>query len=302
VVCRFVKPDFSKRLTIMTTENDLTQNSAAYQRMAQAIDYLQQHLFEQPSLDEAASAVNLSSFHFQRLFTEWAGVSPKKFLQYLSIDYAKQLLKIEQATLQETAYSIGLSGTSRLHDLFVTIEGMTPGEFKNGGAQLTINYAFADSPFGQLIVASTSKGVCHLAFDDDEQQALLNLKYQFPNATYQQMGDRFQQNALCIFQKDWQQLTKIKLHLNGTPFQLKVWESLLAIPEGRLTTYGALASKIENPNACRAVGSAIGRNPVAFLIPCHRVIQASGQLGGYRWGTTRKSALIGWEAARVNAT
>ncbi len=284
----------------MTTENDLTQNSAAYRRVAQAIDYLQQHFTEQPSLDDVACAVNLSSFHFQRVFTEWAGVSPKKFLQYLSIDYAKQLLKREQVTLLDTAHSIGLSGTSRLHDLFVTIEGMTPGEFKNGGAQLTINYAFADSPFGQLIVASTSKGVCHLSFADDEQQALLNLKCQFPNAIYKQTNDQFQQNALCIFQKDWQQLTKIKLHLNGTPFQLKVWESLLTIPEGQLTTYGVLASKIENPNACRAVGSAISRNPVAFLIPCHRVIQASGKIGGYRWGTTRKSALIGWEAARAN--
>jgi AraC family transcriptional regulator, regulatory protein of adaptative response / methylated-DNA-[protein]-cysteine methyltransferase len=278
---------------------DLAQSSSAYRRMAQAIDYLQQHFTAQPSLDEVAAAVQLSPFHFQRLFTEWAGVSPKKFVQFLSIDYAKRLLKEEQATLLDAAYSTGLSGTSRLHDLFVTIEGMTPGEFKNGGAQLTINYRFVDSCFGQLIVASTDKGICHLFFEDDEQQALVTLKSRFPQATYRQADDQFQQDALSIFQKDWRQLTPIKLHLNGTPFQLKVWESLLTIPEGRLTTYGTLAEKIDSPKACRAVGSAIGANPIAFLIPCHRVIQSSGKLGGYRWGTTRKSALLGWEAARA---
>lgn len=269
--------------------------------MANAIDYLQRHFKEQPSLDRVAAEVNMSPFHFQRLFTDWAGISPKKFVQYLSLGYAKQLISNEQSTLLDTAYATGLSGTGRLHDLFVSIEGMTPGEFKNGGEQLNINYSFADSPFGKLIVASTTKGICHLFFEEDEEQALSGLKSRFPNAIYRQVMDQSQQDALFIFQKDWRQLNQIKLHLSGTSFQLKVWESLLTIPEGRLTTYGNLAEKINKPKAFRAVGSAIGSNPVAFLIPCHRVIQSSGHLGGYRWGTTRKSVLIGWEAARLEA-
>lgn len=269
--------------------------------MSNAIDYLQRHFKEQPSLDRVAAEVNMSPFHFQRLFTDWAGISPKKFVQYLSLGYAKQLISNEQSTLLDTAYATGLSGTGRLHDLFVSIEGMTPGEFKNGGEQLNINYSFADSPFGKLIVASTTKGICHLFFEEDEEQALSGLKSRFPNAIYRQVMDQSQQDALFIFQKDWRQLNQIKLHLSGTSFQLKVWESLLTIPEGRLTTYGNLAEKINKPKAFRAVGSAIGSNPVAFLIPCHRVIQSSGHLGGYRWGTTRKSVLIGWEAARLEA-
>ncbi|MCB1668302.1 MAG: methylated-DNA--[protein]-cysteine S-methyltransferase [Porticoccaceae bacterium] len=275
------------------------QESTAYNRVAKAIDYIQLHFKEQPSLDQVAAEVNMSPFHFQRLFTDWAGISPKKFIQYLSLTYAKQLISNDRTTMLDTAYATGLSGTGRLHDLFVSIEGMTPGEFKNGGEQLNINYSFADSPFGKLIVASTAKGICHLVFEEDEKRALAELKARFPSATYHQIADQLQQNALFIFQKDWQQLKQIKLHLNGTPFQLKVWESLLTIPEGGLTTYGSLAEKINKPKASRAVGTAIGSNPVAFFIPCHRVIQASGQLGGYRWGTTRKSALIGWEAARL---
>ncbi len=309
----------------MTVESGVVQTlgvqrSTTYRRIAEVIDYLQQNFKEQPSLDEVGRVANLSPFHLQRMFTEWAGVSPKKFIQYLSLDHAKQLLKQEQKTLLETAHATGLSGSGRLHDLFVRIEGMTPGEFKNGGEKLTINYCFADSPFGKLIVASTSKGICHLFFEEDEAQALSDLQCRFPNATYLERMNQWQQEALFIFQKDrrqlqgqtsvsgkkklkqpeqLQQLQQIKLHLNGTPFQLKVWESLLSIPEGRLTSYGFLAEKLGNPKASRAVGSAIGSNPVAFLIPCHRVIQAGGNLGGYRWGTTRKSALIGWEAARL---
>lgn len=283
----------------MTFEDDAINDSVTYHRIAAAIDYLRKNFKQQPCLDEVAGAVNLSPFHFQRLFTQWAGVSPKKFIQFLSINYAKKVLQDDRATLLDTAYSIGLSGTGRLHDLFVKIEGMTPGEFKNGGAQLTINYNFANSPFGRLIVAATDKGICHLFFEDDEKQALANLHSRFPQATYRQADDQFQRAALAIFQKDWQQLQHIKLHLNGSAFQLKVWQSLLEIPPGRLTTYGALATKMANPKAYRAVGNAIGSNPVAFLIPCHRVIQSGGQLGGYRWGITRKSALIGFEAARA---
>ncbi len=271
-----------------------------YDRIAVAIEYIKHHFKDQPSLDELSAVVGLSSFHFQRMFSDWAGVSPKKFMQYLSIEYAKQLLKEQQSTLLDTAYEVGLSGTGRLHDLFVSIEGMTPGEYKNGGANLKINYGFAESPFGKLIVASTGKGVCHMYFEEDEKKALSDLKRRFPNAQYHQLIDERQKNALFIFQKDWRQLEQIKLHLNATDFQLKVWETLLKVPLGKLSTYSAIAANINKPNAARAVGSAIARNPVAFLIPCHRVIRASGDIGGYMWGDTRKSALIGWEAAKVN--
>jgi AraC family transcriptional regulator, regulatory protein of adaptative response / methylated-DNA-[protein]-cysteine methyltransferase len=163
---------------------------------------------------------------------------------------------------------------------------------------LVINYCFAESPFGKVIVASTSKGVCHMFFEDNEAQALADLEKRFPNASYHQITDSFQQDALFIFQNDWKQLNQIKLHLAGTPFQVKVWESLLKIPLGGLNTYGDIAKSIDQPNAARAVGTAIGSNPVAFLIPCHRVIQGSGNIGGYMWGETRKSAIIGWEAAQ----
>lgn len=272
-----------------------------YARIAIAIDYIKRNFKNQPSLDEVAGVVGLSPFHFQRLFTQWAGVSPKKFIQYLGVEYAKHLLKEKQSTLLDAAYETGLSGTSRLHDLFIKIEGMTPGEFKSGGENLVINYSFSDSPFGKLIVASTAKGICQLLFEEDELQALSNLKSRFPNAEYHQAADTFQQNSLIIFQNDWQQLDQIKLHLHGSDFQLKVWETLLKIPLGAVSTYGAMAKSIDKPKAARAVGSAIGRNPVAFLIPCHRVIQASGNLGGYRWGETRKSAIMGWEAAEVSS-
>lgn len=277
------------------------QKSTNYHRIAQAIDYIRAHFKDQPSLDDIASAIGISPFHFQRLFTEWAGVSPKKFMQYLSIDYAKQMLKNEHATLLETAYKTGLSGSSRLHDLFVNIEGMTPGEYKNGGEKLTIRYNFADSPFGKILVASTAKGVCQLCFQEDEHQALFNLMKRSPNARYQQMVDKFQQDALFIFQNDWQQLNEIKLHLKGTEFQLKVWQALLTIPTGELTSYGSIAQIMDKPNASRAVGTAIGSNPVAYLIPCHRVIRASGMFGDYKWGHTRKSVIIGWEASKVGS-
>ena len=273
------------------------QENINYTRIAQAITYISEHFKEQPSLDEIAQAIGISPFYFQRMFKEWAGVSPKKFMQYLSIEHAKQLLKNSQSCLLDTAFETGLSSTSRLHDLFISIEGMTPGEYKNGGENLVINYSFANSPFGQLIVATTSKGVCYMAFEDEQSKALLNLTKQFPHAQYCQKMDKFQQDALFIFKHDWQQPEKIKLHIKGTGFQLKVWETLLTIPKGELTSYGRIAQQIDKPKASRAVGTAIGSNPVAFLIPCHRVIQSSGNIGGYMWGNTRKSAIIGWEAS-----
>ncbi|WP_343523725.1 methylated-DNA--[protein]-cysteine S-methyltransferase [Pedobacter sp.] len=276
------------------------QEEINFNRIAKAISYIKANFKTQPGLEEIAEEVNLSPFHFQRLFSEWAGTTPKRFLQYISIGYAKEMLK-ENQSLFDTALETGLSGTSRLHDLFVNIEGMTPGEYKNGGENLHINYSFAESPFGNIIVASTSKGICHIAFYDDETIAFAKLQRQFPAAQYQQILDKEQQNALYIFGHDWSKLHQIKLHLKGTDFQLKVWEALLKIPMGKLTTYGSIAKQLQNPNASRAVGTAIGDNPVAFLIPCHRVIQSSGALGGYHWGTNRKTAIIGWEAANINA-
>lgn len=274
------------------------QDRTNFSRIEEAISYIDNNFKAQPGLEEIAEKIHLSPFHFQRLFTEWAGVSPKKFLQYISVEYAKNILKDKQATLFDAAYETGLSGTSRLHDLFIKIEGMTPGEFKNGGENLSINYSYAESPFGDILVASTPKGICHMAFADDETEALHKLQNNFPNAQLRQMVDLIQQNALYIFTHDWSKLNKIKLHLKGTDFQLKVWEALLKIPMGQLSTYGSIANKIENPNASRAVGSAIGSNPVAFLIPCHRVIQSTGAFGQYMWGVARKTAMIGWEGAK----
>lgn len=276
------------------------QEEINFNRITEAIHYITANFKNQPRLEEIADKVNLSPFHFQRLFSEWAGTSPKRFLQYISLDYAKQLLK-ENQSLFDTAMETGLSGTGRLHDLFINIEGMTPGDYKNGGENLNINYSFADSPFGNVIVASTPKGICHLAFYEDETLAIRNLQIQFPAANYKQVVDSAQQNALFIFNHDWGKIEQIKLHLKGTDFQLKVWESLLKIPMGKLSTYGTIAKNLDNPNASRAVGTAIGDNPVAFLIPCHRVIQGSGALGGYHWGIARKTAMIGWEAAKIEA-
>jgi AraC family transcriptional regulator of adaptative response/methylated-DNA-[protein]-cysteine methyltransferase len=275
------------------------QEQNNFNRIAEAITYIKQHFKTQPGLDEIAEKVNLSPFHFQKLFTEWAGVSPKKFLQYISLEYAKKILKDKQATLVEASFETGLSGTSRLHDLFINIEGMTPGDFKNGGENLYINYSFAESPFGNILVASTCKGICYMAFTDNPDGALTQLFNYFPNANYKQMVDLIQQNALYIFTHDWSKINNIKLHLKGTAFQLKVWEALLKIPMGGLSTYGSIAKEVSIPGASRAVGSAIASNPVAFLIPCHRVIQSGGAFGGYMWGTTRKMAMIGWEAAKT---
>ena len=269
-----------------------------YERIKKAIEFIRSNFQQQPDLDAVAKEVYLSPFHFQRLFKDWAGVSPKKFLQYISLQHAKKLL--HEHTVSDTAYETGLSGSSRLHDLFISIEGMTPGEYKNGGEQLQINYSFAETPFGNIIVASTPKGICHLAFAENEKDALQQLQLQFPNAQFRQVVDTIQQNALFIFTQDWKDLSKIKLHLKGTPFQIKVWEALLKIPMGDVSTYSGIANTINNPNASRAVGSAIGDNPVAFLIPCHRVIRSTGDFGQYHWGSIRKTAMIGWEAARAN--
>jgi len=271
-----------------------------YERIEKAIVYLKENFKSQPDLDEVAKQVFVSPFHFQRLFKEWAGVSPKKFLQFLSVEYAKGLLK-QNLALADVSFETGLSGTGRLHDLFIGIEGMTPGEFKNGGESLHIQYSFAETPFGDIIIASTLKGICHLAFVQQEKQGTDTLYQFFPNANLVQKTDLIQQGALRFFTGDWNDLRKVKLHLKGTPFQLKVWKTLLQIPFGHISTYADIAHNIHNPKAPRAVGTAIGSNPVAFLIPCHRVIKSSGIIGDYHWGSNRKTAILGWEAAKISA-
>lgn len=278
----------------------MTQAAMQYERIADAISYLQTHFKTQPSLEELAAKMHVSPFHFQRIFTDWAGISPKKFLQFISVEYAKSILVKSGATLFDAAYATGLSGTSRLHDLFVQIEGMTPGSYKQGGQDLHITYNFDQTPFGKVLVAATDKGICHMAFTASETSAVQQLNNRFPNAKIAEEQSVYQSQALAIFSKDWRQPETIKLHLKGTAFQLKVWQALLSIPLGQLKTYGYVAQQIGQPSAARAVGTAIGSNPVAFLIPCHRVIQATGAFGGYMWGEVRKTAIIGWEAAHCD--
>ncbi|SBW03498.1 conserved hypothetical protein [uncultured Dysgonomonas sp.] len=277
----------------------LNQESLDFNRIKKAIEYISENYKYQPSLDKISEHIHLSPFHFQRLFKEWAGVSPKRFLQYISIQHAKQILRETQATLFDTAFEVGLSGTSRLHDLFINIEGMTPAEYKNEGSYLTINYSFALSPFGEIIVASTPKGICHMSFAEDHKEAIKNLTSIFPKANYQNSADEIQKNAIRIFNLDWESLDKIKLHIKGSDFQLKVWQTLLNIPMGQLSSYQNIANLISSPKASRAVGNAVGQNPVAYLISCHRIIQSTGALGDYHWGHIRKTSMIGWEAAKV---
>ena len=269
-----------------------------YQRIAKAISYINEHFQEQPELEQVAKEVFLSPFHFQRLFKEWAGVSPKKFLQFISIQHAKKLL-LQQRSLAETTFETGLSGTGRLHDLFISIEGMTPGEYKNGGEQLTINYSFSETPFGKIIIASTPKGICHLAFAENEKLSFEQLNKKFPKATFNKKSVLLHNDIRRIFYNGRKNLSQIKLHLRGTSFQLKVWETLLKIPFGQVSTYADIAGSLHHPKAARAVGSAVANNPVAFLIPCHRVIKSTGVIGDYHWGAVRKKAVIGWEAAKT---
>lgn len=270
-----------------------------FERIEKAIHFITENFQQQPDLDEVAKHVFLSPFHFQRLFKDWAGVSPKKFLQYISIEHAKQLLN-NNASLADASFNTGLSGTSRLHDLFVNIEGMTPGEYKNGGESLHINYSYAETPFGDVLIGSTAKGICYIAFTGAGEDTFKLLQQQFPKSAFTQKTDMLQQNALQVFTGDWHNLSKVKLHLKATPFQLKVWEALLKIPMGNVSTYSSVAASIQSPNASRAVGSAVAANPVAFLIPCHRVIRNTGVIGQYHWGSNRKAAILGWEGAKTD--
>ena len=276
---------------------DTTTGNIDFKRIEQAINYIRTHFKEQPSLHDIAAAVNLSPHYFQRLFTKWAGVSPKKFLQYTTIEYAKKQLK-EQKTPFDASIDSGLSSTSRLHDLFVTVEAMTPGEYKNQGKDLTIYYSYPETIFGSACVASTNKGVCYLAFGDTAT-AYKELVEIFPRASFIQQQQAIHQEAIAFLQSPTNALNPLQLHIKGTDFQLKVWSALLKIPLGKLTTYGNISIHLNNPNANRAVGTAVGSNPVSFIIPCHRVIRSSGELGGYHWGLDLKVAMIGWEAAKT---
>jgi len=269
-----------------------------YDRIAKAIGFIQDNFKSNVSLDDIAKHVHLSPFHFQRLFSDWAGVSPKKFVQYLQTDFAKRLLREEQPSLFDAHLQTGLSSTSRLHDLFVQLEGMTPAQFKNQGQGISINYQWYETLFGTCFIASTPKGICSMAFSADQEASIRALKMEFPLANFKEQEDSFHQAAIALFDPAIQQLAQVKLHLKGTPFQLKVWQALLQLPAGTCSTYKQLATAIGHPKAYRAVGTAIGQNPVAYLIPCHRVIQATGHFGGYRWEPVRKKAILGWEFAQ----
>ncbi len=269
-----------------------------YDKIAEAIAFVSRNAHQQPELETIAAAMHTSPFHFQRLFTEWAGVSPKKFLQFLTVEHAKQLLAEKQHTVFDAAYETGLSGTGRLHDLFVNIEGMTPGEYRNGGEDLVINYSIQQCRFGKYIIASTAKGICNLSFfEGSNASAISALKEYWPNAKIMAGTDGNQQKVIDFFNDHSTDIKEIKLHLKGTPFQLKVWHALLHIPQGDVSTYSGIAGHIHQPNASRAVGTAIGSNPVGYIIPCHRVIKSIGETGGYRWGGVRKKAMLAWEAS-----
>lgn len=269
--------------------------SMHYQYIAKAIRYIDAHYQKQPSLEEIALHLNLSPYHFQRLFSDWAGISPKKFLQFTSTQHAKNLLIEKQQTIFDTAFDTGLSGSSRLHDLFVKIEGMSPAEYKNGGRNLIIHYSIDSTPLGDWLVASTDKGICFISFIKNKEETVNELKKQFLEATIIEQKKPIHASAKLYFDNTLKTDSPIKLHVKGSTFQIKVWEALLSIPEGSLTSYGKLAKHINHSKASRAVGTAIGSNLIALLIPCHRVIQSTGLIGGYKWGTTRKKALLAWE-------
>ena len=276
-----------------------TSETYTFRQIAQAIDHLTTHFRDQPSLADLAGQVNLSEFHFQRLFTEWAGVSPKKFGQYLTLEHAKQQLR-HGVPLAEAAHESGLSGTGRLHDLFVTIEGVTPGQFKQAGAGLALTYSVFDSPFGGYLLGAISGKIALLHFLSDGEEPTAILTAAWPGVTLRHDSTAVQFLANQVFPVAGSSPTKpLPVLLRGSAFQLKVWEALLKIPEGRLVSYDQIANAIGQPTASRAVGTAIGSNPVGYLIPCHRVIKKTGLFGGYRWGMARKQAMLGWEAARV---
>jgi len=267
-----------------------------YNRIADAIDYIRAHSTGQPSLQEVSAAVGSSEYHLQRLFTRWAGISPKRFLQLLTLEHAKQLLK-DSANVLSATYETGLSSPGRLHDLFVTLEAVTPGEFKTGGQGLVIRYGFHDTPFGECLLGETTRGICFLEFvaDETHSEKLDRLKALWREATFIEDPMTTRGRVESIFSRNGETATTMNLLVKGTNFQVQVWRALLRMPRGSVTSYVRIADCIGNPGATRAVGSAIGANPVAWLIPCHRVLRSDGHLGGYHWGETRKCACLVWE-------
>ncbi|HXB39729.1 MAG TPA: methylated-DNA--[protein]-cysteine S-methyltransferase [Bacteroidia bacterium] len=268
-----------------------------YARVEEAIKFLTENFKQQPSLYDVAENVNVSPFHFQKIFSEWAGISPKKFLQYLTVEELKKQLA-KTTNLLEAAEQVGLSAQSRVYDLFVNIEAVTPQEFKTKGEGIEIEYGIHPTPFGDCLIAVTERGICGMNFiENNENELLSDLQSNWENARFKKnqiVTKYFSEN---IFEKE--QNKNIKLFVKGTPFQLKVWEALLKIPFGVLVSYQTIANSVGSPGGMRAVGNAVGANPVAYLIPCHRVIRQEAIIGQYRWGTTRKKALIGWEKAKA---
>jgi AraC family transcriptional regulator of adaptative response/methylated-DNA-[protein]-cysteine methyltransferase len=279
---------------------DLKQMSVDYSIVEQALIYLEVNHSRQPTLEEVAESVGFSPYHFQRLFTRWVGISPKRFTQYLTKEHAKYLLENSRRLL-DVAYSTGLSGPGRLHDLFVTCEAVTPGEFKSRGRGLVIEYGFYPTPFGECMIASTTRGICSLMFFDRSRrdEILLELKRSWKNAAVYEKQGEVEDLVVNLFRVSGNHSQKpLQILLNGTNFQIKVWEALLKIPAGRVVSYQDVASAVGEPGAYRAVGSALARNPVPLLIPCHRVIRKMGDFGEYQWGRTRKQAMLGWEMAK----
>jgi AraC family transcriptional regulator of adaptative response/methylated-DNA-[protein]-cysteine methyltransferase len=277
-----------------------------YKRIEDAIRYLEANFQRQPELDEVADKVHLSPFHFQRIFAEWAGISPKRFLQYLTVDFLKTKL-LESRNIVEAAEEAGLSSQSRVYDLFTTLEAVTPQEYKQKGGGLRVEYGFQETPFGVALIGVTERGICWLSFVGTEDEASVELermKQHWNNSVFHMDEGATGQLAKTIFGGDITSRAKGggKLHVlvKGTNFQVKVWEALLKLPMGSVTTYQQIAKSIDNPNALQAVGSAIGSNHIAFLIPCHRVIRKDGILGEYRWSTIRKKSMIGWEMAKAS--
>lgn len=280
--------------------NTTSEKDFNYQRIENAIRYLEQNFQRQPELDEVAEKVHLSPFHFQRIFTEWAGISPKRFLQFLTVDFLKDKLR-ETKNLIDAAESAGLSSQSRVYDLFTTLEAVTPQEYKLKGSGIRIEYGFNETPFGVALIGVTERGICWLSFlqtDEDPLKELEKLKEHWHNSVFHQDQSLTSGFIQTIFNSKAEPKRKLHVLVKGTNFQVKVWEALLRLPIGSVTTYQGIAQQIQNPNAMQAVGSAVGSNHVAYLIPCHRVIRKDGILGEYRWNSTRKKGIIGWEMAK----
>lgn len=267
-----------------------------YSVIARAIDYIGDTTSTHPKLEDVSAAIGLSPTHFQRIFSKWVGVSPKRFQQYLTLNHAKSLLE-SRFTVLETTLETGLSSAGRLHDLFLTWEAMSPGEYAKKGDGLYISYGFFHSPFGEMLVMSTNRGICGMAFTDEvgPEAALADMTSRWPKAIFKEAPDDI--DIQSILSTDG----SANLHLIGAPFQIKVWEALLTIPSGQVTTYSEIANRIGHKTAVRAVGTAVGRNPISWLIPCHRALRKSGGLGGYHWGLPVKRAMLGWESARFDA-